>query len=75
MPRKKSERATRNASKGVRKDANGHIITPRGKRSRPLGTISLSPEAWVWLDEIAEKTGATRSAAIEGMIRIARDED
>jgi hypothetical protein len=60
--------------KSTQKDVNGHEITPRAKRNRPLGTISLSPEAWAQLDEIVEKTGASRSAAIETMIRTTRDD-
>lgn len=53
----------------MKKDANGHVITPRGERNRPLGTVSLSPEAWEMLDKIAGEASMSRSAAIESLIR------
>ncbi len=46
--------------------------TPRAARKRPLGTLSLSPEAWARLDELARRTGTTRSGAVEARVRAAR---
>jgi hypothetical protein len=43
--------------------------TPRSKRKRPLHTLSLSPECWERLDEIARRWGIGRSAAVERMVR------
>jgi Ribbon-helix-helix protein, copG family len=45
--------------------------TPRQSRNRPLGTISLSPEAWNLLDKLVSLRGGSRSAMIEALIRAA----
>jgi Ribbon-helix-helix protein, copG family len=45
--------------------------TPRQSRNRPLGTISLSPEAWDMIDELVDLQGGSRSAVIESLIRAA----
>jgi predicted transcriptional regulator len=42
------------------------------KRTRPMITITLSPEAIARLDEIAEARGTSRSGAVEQLIRRAR---
>jgi hypothetical protein len=39
------------------------------QRRRPLGTLSLSPEAWAQLDYLAEQYGSTRSGVVEMLIR------
>lgn len=41
-------------------------------RNRPPVTLTLSPEALTWLDELAAASGQSRSAAVEAMIRAAR---
>ncbi|HKN11165.1 MAG TPA: hypothetical protein VJ376_17045 [Pseudomonadota bacterium] len=51
--------------------ATGQKTTPRQSRNRPLGTISLSPEAWGMLDELVELQGGSRSAMLEALIRTA----
>jgi hypothetical protein len=51
--------------------ATAQKTTPRQSRNRPLGTISLSPEAWAMLDELVNLQGGSRSAMIEGLIRTA----
>lgn len=52
--------------------AKGTRATPkriRAKRGRPIATFSLSPEARVMLERIAESWGASLSATIERLIR------
>ena len=51
---------------------SGTATTPNGKRSRPMVTITLSPEALARLDTIASERGQTRSAAVETLVRNAR---
>jgi hypothetical protein len=46
--------------------------TPNAKRSRPMVTITLSPDALACLDTIRAARGQTRSGAIEQLIRNAR---
>ena len=46
--------------------------TPNAKRSRPMVTITMSPEALARLDVIAAERGQTRSAAVETLVRTAR---
>jgi predicted transcriptional regulator len=41
------------------------------QRKRPMITLTLSPDAVERLDEIAKRTGRTRSATVEGMVRAA----
>jgi hypothetical protein len=47
-------------------------ISKRASRLRPLGTISLAPETWERLDQIAQRSGSTRSATIERLVRTAK---
>jgi hypothetical protein len=42
---------------------------PRSKRKRPLRTLSLSPDGWGRLDEIARRWGLSRSGAVERLVR------
>jgi hypothetical protein len=42
---------------------------PRSKRKRPLHTLSLSPDGWDRLDEIARRWGLSRSGSVERLIR------
>jgi hypothetical protein len=42
---------------------------PRSRRKRPLHTLSLSPDGWDRLDEIARRWGLSRSGAVERLIR------
>ena len=42
---------------------------PRSRRKRPLRTLSLSPDGWDRLDEIARRWGLSRSGAVERLIR------
>ena len=42
------------------------------KRTRPMVTITLSPEALARLDAIASERGQTRSGAVEALVRNAR---
>lgn len=51
---------------------SGTATTPNAKRSRPMVTITLSPEALARLDEIARERGQSRSGAVEQLIRRAR---
>lgn len=51
---------------------SGTPTTPNRKRSRPMVTITLSPDAIARLDEIAKARGTTRSGAVEQLIRRAR---
>ena len=46
--------------------------TPNGKRTRPMVTLTLSPEALARLDAIAAERGQTRSGAVEQLVRNAR---
>jgi predicted transcriptional regulator len=40
-------------------------------RKRPMVTVTLSPEAVERLDEIARRSGSTRSATVEALVRAA----
>ena len=51
---------------------SGTPTTPNAKRSRPMVTITMSPEALARLDIIAAERGQTRSAAVEALVRNAR---
>lgn len=42
---------------------------PNEKRRRPMITVTLSREAIERLDEMARRTGRTRSATIEALVR------
>ena len=44
---------------------SGTPTTPNGKRTRPMVTLTLSPEALARLDAIATERGQTRSGAVE----------
>jgi predicted transcriptional regulator len=46
--------------------------TPNARRTRPMVTITLSPEALARLDAIAAERGQSRSGAVEQLIRHAR---
>ena len=39
------------------------------RRTRPMVTITLSPEALARLDRLAERRGMTRSAMVEYLVR------
>jgi hypothetical protein len=39
------------------------------RRSRPAKIITLSPEAWARLDEMARRRGSSRSATVELLVR------
>ncbi len=45
---------------------------PNVRRSRPMVTLTLSPEALARLDAIASERGQTRSGAVEQLVRRAR---
>lgn len=50
------------------------IVDTRGRarqRTRPAKLVTMSPEAWERVDEIARRTGATRSATLEAIVRAA----
>lgn len=51
---------------------SGTPTTPNTKRTRPMVTLTLSPEALARLDVIASERGQTRSGCVEQMIRNAR---
>lgn len=48
---------------------SGTPTTPNARRTRPMITITLSPEAIERLDAIRSALGQTRSGAIDQMIR------
>jgi hypothetical protein len=50
-------------------DAAAAPTLPRSKRKRPLHTMSISPDGWARLDEIARRWGLSRSGAVERLIR------
>ena len=54
---------------------SGTPTTPNGKRSRPMVTLTLSPEALARLEAIAIERGQTKSGAVEQLIRNARLRD
>jgi hypothetical protein len=51
---------------------SGTPTTPNAKRSRPMVTLTLSPEALARLEAIATERGQTKSGAVEQLIRNAR---
>ena len=51
---------------------SGTPTTPNAKRTRPMVTITLSPEALARLDAIAAERGRSRSGAVEQLVRNAR---
>jgi predicted transcriptional regulator len=51
---------------------SGTPTTPNAKRTRPMVTLTLSPEALARLEAIAEARGTTKSGAVEQLIRNAR---
>jgi len=51
---------------------SGTPTTPNAKRTRPMVTLTLSPEALARLDAIAAERGQSRSGAVEQLIRNAR---
>ena len=51
---------------------SGKPTLTNDKRSRPMVTITLSPEALARLDAIAEERGQSRSGAVEQLVRNAR---
>ena len=53
----------------MRTSRSGTPTTPNAKRSRPMVTITMSPEALARLDDIAAERGQTRSAAVEALVR------
>jgi Ribbon-helix-helix protein, copG family len=62
-------------AKAVRNRAasrSGTPTTPNAKRTRPMVTLTLSPEALARLDAIAGERGQTRSGAVEQLVRNAR---
>jgi hypothetical protein len=54
------------------KSRSGTPTTPNAKRTRPMVTLTLSPEALARLDAIASERGQTRSGAVEQLVRNAR---
>jgi len=42
---------------------------PTWTRKRPMVRLTLSPEAWERLGEIASRTGRSRSAVVEELVR------
>jgi hypothetical protein len=52
---------------------SGTATTPNAKRTRPMVTLTLSPEALARLDALAGKRGMTRSGMVEHLVRISRD--
>ena len=54
---------------------SGAPTTPNAKRTRPMVTLTLSPEALARLDAIATERGQSRSGAVESLIRNARTRD
>jgi metal-responsive CopG/Arc/MetJ family transcriptional regulator len=54
------------------KSRSGTPTTPNAKRTRPMVTLTLSPEALARLDAIAAERGQSRSGAVEALIRNAR---
>ena len=51
---------------------SGKATLTNDRRSRPMVTITLSPEALARLDAIAEERGQSRSGAVEQLVRNAR---
>ena len=51
---------------------SGTPTTLNARRTRPMVTITLSPDAIARLDEIAAARGQTRSGAVEQLIRCAK---
>ena len=51
---------------------SGTPTTPNARRTRPMVTLTLSPEALARLDAIAAERGQTRSGAVEQLVRNAR---
>ena len=51
---------------------SGTPTTPNAKRTRPMVTLTLSPEALARLDLLRSERGQTRSGAVEALIRNAR---
>jgi predicted transcriptional regulator len=51
---------------------SGTPTTPNAKRTRPMVTLTLSPDALERLDAIASERGQSRSGAVEQLIRRAR---
>lgn len=51
---------------------SGTHTTPNAKRTRPMVTLTFSPEALARLEAIAEARGTTKSGAVEQLIRTAR---
>jgi len=46
-------------------------MTARHPRTRPAKLLTLSPEAWARLDLIAARSGLSRSATVEQLVRAA----
>jgi hypothetical protein len=55
-----------------RASRSGTPTTPNARRTRPMVTLTLSPEALARLDELRAERGQTRSGAVEALIRNAR---
>jgi metal-responsive CopG/Arc/MetJ family transcriptional regulator len=53
---------------------SGTSTTPNAKRTRPMVTLTLSPEALARLDAIAAERGQSRSGAVEALVRAAADD-
>jgi hypothetical protein len=51
---------------------SGTPTTPNARRTRPMVTLTLSPEALARLDGLRAERGQTRSGAVEALIRNAR---
>jgi hypothetical protein len=51
---------------------SGTPTTPNARRTHPMVTLTLSPEALGRLDAIRRERGQTRSGAVEALIRNAR---
>jgi hypothetical protein len=56
----------------IARSRSGTPTMPNAKRTRPMVTLTLSPEALARLDTIASQRGQTRSGAVEALIRNAR---
>lgn len=51
---------------------SGTPTTSNAKRTRPMVTLTLSPEALSRLDAVRAERGQTRSGAVEQLIRNSR---
>jgi ribbon-helix-helix CopG family protein len=54
---------------------SGTPTTHNARRTRPMVTFTLSPEALTRLDSLRAERGQTRSGAVEALIRNARLRD